>query len=634
MCGIFGYFDTKPIDIDVAQKMSASLRHRGPNDEGFLLINSSNTVPLGGDDTPDDAYSNRVSFLPKTKIKNYRASQDYTHLLGHRRLSILDLSPSGHQPMSYRDRYWTVYNGEIYNFLELRRELESLGHSFASQSDTEVLLAAYVQWGEECLQRFNGMWSFVIYDIVKKSVFISRDRFGVKPFYYYNKQGTFVFASEPKAMLCHPSVPREPNMEYLEEYVNSTAQEHLLETAFNDIFRLKNAHFISTSLENLQSGNFEQQEYWKLTPNLSNERFSDARAQELAKQYRSILEDAVRIRLRADVKIGSALSGGLDSSSIVFLVNKILKESGNQDLQETFSCVYKTLGTEDCDEGRYINLLAEKLGVNSNQIEAYEKNVPEEHAKVIWAMDTPPENTCMSGWHTFKKVSQTPVTVTLDGQGADEQLAGYLGYIYVYLAGISIKDLFSEAVGFSRIPGVKFHVLAGVAFNLMEKIGLNVVAMYLCKKLTGYDLDKNLNERLNKDSMASLVTLLHYADRTSMAFSIESRMPFLDYRLAEFLSATPACYKMHKGWTKYIARLAFNNDLPSEVCWRKDKMGWPIPEKFWFQGGLKSWYGTSIQGSKLIDNLKLKVHIDCESENAPKSLKALNLATWERQYLA
>ena len=332
------------------------------------------------------------------------------------------------------------------------------------------------------------------------------------------------------------------------------------------------------------------------------------------------------------MKIGSALSGGLDSSSIVYLANKILSEDGKRDQQETFSCVYKKPGTEDCDEGVFIDLLAKHLDVHSNQIEPLEENVPEEHAKVIFAMDTPPENTLMSSWHTFKKVAETDITVTLDGQGADEQLGGYLGYIHVHLMHLPLLELIAEARAFLDVPGSRKHILSGVAFNLLRQLGLPGVADRLARRFSGQSLSAGLNERLHHDSMTSLSTLLHYADRTSMAHSIESRMPFLDYRLAEFLSSVPACYKIHGGWTKYLARLAFDGLLPDEVIWRRDKMGWPIPERFWFSHGLRSWYQDSIQTSELIKILRKNVKIDQNPEHAPRSLKALNISVWEKTF--
>ena len=290
MCGIFGFFQTSPVSTVIAQTMSHVLRHRGPNDEGFLLIDANGSVTsAGGTDTAEDAWTTTTGFEPKFHLSNTDLTKNAVHVLGHRRLSIQDLSPQGHQPMCYRERYWIVYNGEIYNYIELRDELEILGHKFSSHTDTEVLLAAYDQWGVDCLQRFNGMWSFVLYDTLTRNIFISRDRFGVKPFHYAVVDGTFVFASEPKAILSHPLISVEPNLAYLREYAINGPAEHLHQTAFANIVRLENASYIQCNIENLVTGKFERKKFWNLTPNLSRERFDSTKARLLATQYRDLL---------------------------------------------------------------------------------------------------------------------------------------------------------------------------------------------------------------------------------------------------------------------------------------------------------------------------------------------------------
>ncbi len=476
------------------------------------------------------------------------------------------------------------------------------------------------------------MWSIVLYDVKLKEVFIARDRFGVKPFYYSINDGDFVFASEPKAILCYPKIKAKPNLPYLCDYVAKGPAEHLHETAFEGIFRLESASYIKCSIEDLIAGRFDRKKFWTLTPNLSRERFDAVKATRLASEYRELLEDCVRLRLRADVKIGSALSGGLDSSCIVYLVNKILSENYKCEQQETFSCVYKQPGTENCDESVFIDQLANFLNVRSNQIEPLVQNVPVEHAKLIFAMDTPPENTLMSSWHTFKKVALSDVKITLDGQGADEQIAGYLGYIHVYLAHLPLSELINEAWAFLRVHGSFKHIAAGVVFNLLRNVGMVGFADRLALRLSGHLLGAGLNERLHQDSITSLCTLIHYSDRASMAHSIESRMPFLDYRLAEFLASLPACYKIHGGWTKYISRLAFDGLLPNEIIWRRDKMGWPIPERFWFSYNLRGWYQSSLSGSLLVELVGKEVKLDRNPDNAPKSLKALNISVWERTF--
>ena len=230
----------------------------------------------------------------------------------------------------------------------------------------------------------------------------------------------------------------------MDSYVQNGAKEYIKETAFENIFRFDFSSYFEGSLEDIFE-NFEQNKFWEIKPNLSHEKFDEEKAKEYAKQYYELLEDAVRIRLRADVKVGSALSGGLDSSSIVYLVNKLLKEQGKEELQETFSSVYKSDGTQECDESYFIDIMALKLGVHSNQIEPKEDEIPSQIEKMIWHLENPPDNSLMSSWHTFKLVASTDVKVTLDGQGADEQLGGYLPYLLNYISSLSIVDMFSQA---------------------------------------------------------------------------------------------------------------------------------------------------------------------------------------------
>lgn len=544
-----------------------------------------------------------------------------TFVFGHRRLAILDLTESGHQPMEYKGKngeYVIVYNGEIYNYLELRNELIKEGYQFKSNTDTEVILASYDKWGIDCLNKFNGMWAFVIYNKENKKFFISRDRFGIKPLYYYLDDDVFIFASEIKAILVHPKVNSKPNLSYIKDYIKSGPKEYIKETAFTNIFRFDFASFFEGTKEEIFT-DFKERKFWKLRVNLSDEPFNEEKAKEYAKRYYELLKDAVRIRLRSDVKIGSALSGGLDSSSIVYLINEILKEQGKEELQETFSSVYRTKGTEYCDESFFINTLAKKLNVKSNQIESREKDVPRELKKVVYYCDNMPEGTCMSGWHTFKKAQECGVKVTLDGQGADEQLGGYLLYLSVYFSKLSLKELIKEIKAFKTVPDSKKYIVIGIMLNILIKIFgenntkklIKYVSKILNKNSVNF-LEFNLNKKLINDTISNLITLIHYSDRVSMAHSVESRMPFMDYKLVEFLATIPYKYKIHNGWTKYLARLAFDKKLPDEIVWRKDKMGWPIPHDHWFRGNLKNWLISIVKNNSFIKEVFPKFNIEKE----------------------
>ncbi|MDX4012960.1 asparagine synthase (glutamine-hydrolyzing) [Aliarcobacter skirrowii] len=591
MCGISGIISKKRIEKDIIEPMTDTIIHRGPDGFGYY-------------------YGEKFVF-------------------GHRRLSIVDLSDAGHQPMQYLNRYVITFNGEVYNHLELRIELEKNGYLFQSHTDTEVIMASYDFWGVDCLNKFNGMWAFVIHDRLKDKYFMSRDRFGKKPFYYYKDQEKFIFGSEIKVILAHPDVEFKPNLKFLDSYVQNGAKEYIKETAFESIFRFDFSSYFEGSLEDIFE-NFEQNKFWEIKPNLSHDKFDKEKAKEYAKQYYELLEDAVRIRLRADVKVGSALSGGLDSSSIVYLVNKLLKEQDKEDLQETFSSVYKSDGTQECDESYFIDIMALKLGVHSNQIEPKEDEIPSQIEKMIWHLENPPDNSLMSSWHTFKLVASTDVKVTLDGQGADEQLGGYLPYLLNYISSLSIVDMFSQAKKCLQIPNSSKYVFVGLCLGLYRVLFGEKFLKFTIKNIFKRDFETNLNKKLGIDTMSSLITLIHYADHTSMAFSIESRMPFMDYRLVEFLASVPACYKMRDGWTKYLARLAFDGKLPDEINWRKDKMGWPIPEKKWFYGNLNRWFIENIESCKLSKKLSFK---EKENKKFSNNIKRMNLSVWEKSFL-
>ena len=591
MCGISGIISKKRIEKEIIEPMTDKIIHRGPDGFGYY-------------------YGEKFVF-------------------GHRRLSIVDLSDAGHQPMQYLNRYVITFNGEVYNHLELRIELEKNGYLFQSHTDTEVIMASYDFWGVDCLNKFNGMWAFVIYDRLKDKYFMSRDRFGKKPFYYYKDQEKFIFGSEIKVILAHPDVKSKPNLKFLDSYVQNGAKEYIKETAFENIFRFDFSSYFEGSLEDIFE-NFEQNKFWEIKPNLSHEKFDEEKAKEYAKQYYELLEDAVRIRLRADVKVGSALSGGLDSSSIVYLVNKLLKEQDKEELQETFSSVYKSDGTQECDESYFIDIMALKLGVHSNQIEPKEDEIPSQIEKMIWHLENPPDNSLMSSWHTFKLVASTDVKVTLDGQGADEQLGGYLPYLHNYISSLSIVDMFSQAKKCLQIPNSSKYVFVGLCLGLYRVLFGEKFLKFTIKNIFKRDFETNLNKKLGIDTMGSLITLIHYADHTSMAFSIESRMPFMDYRLVEFLASVPACYKMRDGWTKYLARLAFDGKLPDEINWRKDKMGWPIPEKKWFYGNLNRWFIANIESCKLSKKLSFK---EKENKRFSNNIKRMNLSIWEKSFL-
>jgi asparagine synthase (glutamine-hydrolysing) len=595
MCGIVGIVSNKEINADNLKAMSDTMVHRGPDGDGLYI----------GD---------RLG-------------------LAHRRLAIFDLSDAGKQPMEYLDRYVITYNGEIYNHPELRSELEEKGYGFRSHTDTEVIMAAYDYWGTDCFNKFNGMWAFCIYDRKEDRFVLSRDRFGIKPFYFWCDGESFLFASEIKALLAYDEFGKpKPNLEYLSSYLSEGTNEQRPETAFEGVYKFSFSSFVVCTREELVEGRFQEKCYWDLNPNISTEGFDQNALERYTSGYRELLKDAVRLRLRSDVKVGSALSGGIDSSSIVSLVNEIQDAEGRKGMQETFSSVYKSPGTTACDESEYIDELAQHLGVHSNQIEPQEADIPAEHAKMIYHLETPPTGTLMSSWHTFKLVGESDVTVTLDGQGADEQLAGYDGYITNYIANQRIGTAIYECVRAGK--RLRRKALKGLVIKIASMILGNGRALKLLEKVskTIRLQAMPLNQKLALDFRENLVTLLHYADKTSMAHSVESRMPFMDFRLIEFLFEVPSSYKFHDGWSKYLSRIAMQDKLPANILWRREKMGWPIPEAFWFNGGKKSWLDNKVLGSPFL-NEHFGIHIKSyENLRMREKLNLLNLAVWSETF--
>ena len=612
MCGIVGIISKKPASASIIRVMNDTLIHRGPDDEGYLL---------GGQNNPD---------IPLHKPDQVNSPIPF--MFGHRRQATIDPGESGHQPMSYLNRYWIVYDGEIYNYVELKEELKTRGYTFRSHSDTEVIMACYDAWGPDCLKKFNGMWAFVLYDSKTEEIFITRDRFGIKPFYYYQNEEMYIFASEIKALLMHPSVPKEPNIEYCTQFLKEGPKEHLQETAFQNIYRFEPAQYLNCKISEIFIPS-ESVEYWKVEPNISDESYNEETAVAHAHQYLALLNDAVKLRLRADVNIGSTLSGGLDSSSLVYLVNKHLKASGNEKKQKTFSCIYQTSGVEYCDESSFIEEMASFLDVQSHTIEPDVKDILEEQKKFAYYLDTPADSTLMSSWYTYKLARSCDVKVTFDGQGADEQLGGYLSYLLFYFATIPLIKLIRELPYYQDIPKAFLSIVYGVLLNLLSHLCGERITLGLIRHFNKKFSFTPFNKKLTDDLLITLRTLFHYADRGSMAHSIESRMPFMDYRLVEFLASVPASYKMHAGWTKFIARKAFNKKLPDIICWRKDKMGWPVPEEFWFHGELKDIFIKTILHSSFIQRCDFDLnHLDETNifQKYPFTtlIRAYTLETW------
>ncbi|MDQ3250631.1 MAG: asparagine synthase (glutamine-hydrolyzing) [Chloroflexota bacterium] len=613
MCGICGILDDGGRLAPIAA-MNWVQRQRGPDDEGYLFINTvtGERCMAGGPSTPQVLHLIGHQFV---------ASEQYNLVLGSRRLAILDLSPAGHMPMAYLDgQLWLTYNGEIYNYRELKAELKQLGYHFVSESDTEVILAAYSEWGVDCLTRFNGMFAFVLWDARRQRLFCARDRFGVKPFYYYWNGSSFVFASEIKALVQHPLVERNPNDEVIFDYLALGLSDHSDQTFLEAITSLPPGHFL---LVNVHEKQLTRQAWWQaeINPALGSPRMDEPH---VYAEFSELLEDAIRLRLRSDVAVGTCLSGGLDSSAIVTLANRLLLGEGViprrlvGEHQKTFTARNHA---SEIDEHAYSQQIIQQTGAEENLVFPDGEQLWQEFEHFIWAMDEPVNSSSQyAQWAVMRLAKERGVTVLLNGQGGDEILAGYYAYYPPYVSQILQQQGVPAALRAvwhgARVGGAPVvNLLVEQATQQMPwRIQQLVRALRPPRLAPGqggtglqtWQLSPTFIQRFwerrwqpslsaHTDSLVSLLyrdltmtnlpKLLRYEDRNSMAFSLETRLPFLDYRLVEMVFRLPLNYRMQRGWSKWILRHSLREQLPPEICWRRTKLGFPTPEQTWLTRG-------------------------------------------------
>ena len=433
MCGIAGYHDaSRPASASRLRAMTDRLAHRGPDGHGLVLIDTRTGRTSAGE--------------PGT----------FDLALGHRRLSIIDLSDAGRQPMTSHDgRVWITYNGEVYNYVELRDELRARGHRFRTATDTEVVLAAYAEWGISCLSRFNGMWAFALWDSHEHTLFLARDRFGVKPLYYAHGRDWLVFGSEIKALFAHPRVPRQPNAEIIYDFLSLRLADHTDNTFFGGIVRVPGSHYVAYRPGTQPT----LHRWWDCKPARPRDSSpsEDARAIE---RFRELFDDAVRVRLRSDVPIGTCLSGGVDSSSIVVTANQQMFDGTRDrkltgDRQRTFSACFED---PRVDERQFIDRVIAATGASTYRVFPNQDRVWDELPALVAQMDEPFHSTSQySQWNVMRLVRESGVTVTLDGQGADELMAGYPGYHAVAIATLLRSGRAAaaarEAIGTAKLAG-------------------------------------------------------------------------------------------------------------------------------------------------------------------------------------
>jgi asparagine synthase (glutamine-hydrolysing) len=604
MCGIAGLVGRlEPRAPAILSRMTAALRHRGPDDEGYLLACAGSVHRFRGPDTVAEISDPP---LPASVPDGTRVA------LGHRRLSILDLSAAGHGPMGTSDgRLWITYNGEIFNYLELREELRAHGHAFRTESDTEVLLAAYAEWGEDALPRLNGMFAFALYDARERSVFCARDRFGVKPFHYWTDDRLFAFASEIKALFAHPRIRPRPDQGSLGGFLVSGALDETERTFFEGVRSLPGGHCLRVDLDGGVAAR-----RWYALPETETRRADPA-------EFGALLEDAVRIRLRSDVDVGTCLSGGLDSSSIVALTAR-LRGPRSAASHWSFSVVYPE---PDLDESPHIDAVVERTRVGSARTTPTAAELARDLPSLVRSQDEPfPSASMYSQWRVMRLASEAGVRVLLDGQGGDEVLAGYRYQLGPFLAETARARGWSAAVremerihAVARVPRpllaglAAYHALpvpqalrdlARARYASQGRLDPGALHPDFRRRARAVESGRHrpraslLAERREGLLRTSLPALLRYEDRNSMAFSVEARTPFLDFRLVERAMALPSSDLVRDGWTKAILRESMAGILPETVRLRRDKLGFATPEARWLREmapQVRAWLGPDAR---------------------------------------
>lgn len=624
MCGIIGWKSKRRIDKNKIIKMTDAIAHRGPDGEGYYY------------------------------------SRDNSLALAHKRLSIID-PEHGQQPMySEGSKVIITFNGAIYNFLELRRELISLGAPIKTYSDTEVLLYSYLEWGDKCLDRFNGMFAFVIHDRRKNILFGARDRLGEKPLYYFHNNENFIFASEIKAILASDEVKASLNNESLHEYL--TFQYYLdNNTLFDNIVKLKPGH---SFIFNEKTMDLDIKEYWDISYDKNHEEQSE---EYYVDKLRTLIDDSVALRLRADVPLGSHLSGGIDSSAVAAL-NAV--RLGDSLTLETFTG--KFAEGLDYDETRFALEVSKNIKSNYNEIIIKDTDFLDSIEDIIYYMDEPQAGPGVFSQYQVAKNASEKVKVVLGGQGGDEVFLGYTRYLIAYYEKM-LKRNISESGEYYQ------NILNNMTPNLFQMNGYQPMMQdFFSKGLFEDDAkryfrltdrfssnesifskdflknDYNSFEKFDKifskhdtsiankmsyyDLKTFLPSLLHVEDRTSMAHGLESRVPLIDHRIIEFAANIPAHIKFKDGITKYLPKKIFKNTIPDSILDRKDKKGFPTPTNLWFKTTLNDWVKDLLSDRRTLERglykkdelLKL---VDGSSQFNRSLWGVINLELWHRRFI-
>ncbi|MBC7948372.1 MAG: asparagine synthase (glutamine-hydrolyzing) [Chitinophagaceae bacterium] len=564
MCGIVGIIQPRPgrFTKEVLKKMTVCLAHRGP--DGDKVWENSNGKAL----------------------------------FGHRRLAIIDLAPAASQPMHYMDRYTIIHNGEIYNYIELKEDLRQKGYSFQTHSDTEVILAAYDHYGDECVEHFDGMFAFAIWDEEEQELFAARDRFGEKPFYYCLDKDALIFASELKAIWA-AGVERVSNLKLIFNFITIGYTDNPArpeETFFENVVRLPAA---SRLFYTPSSNELEIEKYWNIDLDRQQSAIDD---EEAIEKFTDLFSQSVNRRLRSDVPIGTSLSGGLDSSSVV-AVASTMSEQMSPPLA-SFTARFPGFSK---DESHYANIVTTRFGLKAHYVDITVDDFVNDWEIFLHHQEEPfGSASAYAQYKVFALAKDHGIKVLLDGQGADETLAGYSKYYKWYWQELFQQRKLMKSNELKAAAGLgvaeKFRSKNVIAALFPDIASVILERQYLVNALRHEDLTRDFIRRQSQEAYYStpsnfdlngalyfntcvhgLEELLRHADRNAMAHGREVRLPFLNHHLVEFIFSLPSHFKIRKGWTKWLLRQSMSDKLPSEITWRKDKVGFEPPQKEWME---------------------------------------------------
>lgn len=617
MCGIYGIISKKNRCFDHASlAMQNALIHRGPDGHGRA---------------------------------RYVVGQNHIYL-GHVRLAILDLSENGLQPMtSSCGRYVLTYNGEVYNYLEIKKELVLLGYNFYTTTDSEIVLYALMQWGEEALKKFNGMWAIGFLDLNTNNLLLSRDRFGVKPLYYAQDEDTVYFASEIKSILVGMNKKFKLNHQTVYRFLNQSALDLDNNTFFESIHKVPQSSFLKLNLNSMRPILLTDFNYFWSYPQVQHE--ESISVIDVEHELDALFTDAVSLRLRSDVPVGVTLSGGIDSSSIACKMNMLL----NGQRINTLSSVSND---KAYDEQPFIDQVNSALNSNVHKfnLSLHTDRLFEDYKTIAWFSDEPILSfSSLAFYYLMQLAQKSGIKVVLSGQGADELLCGYKKYIYFYLKTLLLegrpvactRTLLSFLGNNTLLSQFNYYDAKRYFPAWLQRGGkscLGPALMDYSAQSLGMTSGGMLGRQILDIQSTSVPVLLRYEDRLSMASSVEVRLPFLDYRLVEFCLKLPTTLKLNQGWTKWVFRTAMEKHVPKNIIWRKDKQGFVSPQQKWFKSELREEISQLFDSQMLsaqlgllnVESLKWNFEAYCAGNKSISYREVYNpfaLEIWLQQFI-